>query len=116
MSAWSAASPRCRAFARTSSTSAWAWSARNRRVEESGAPILLVVRLKVVDNKLTEIELVPTRSRADGLIFNLDGLKAASEVMNYAPRADELATREQVLAAALKYPEGFIKARRLSPR
>jgi hypothetical protein len=79
-------------------------------VEESGAPILLVVRLKVVDNKLTEIELVPTRSRTEGLIFNLDGLKAASAVMNYAPRKDELATREEVLKAALKYPEGFTKA------
>jgi len=79
-------------------------------VEESGAPIMLVVRLKVVDNKLTEIELVPTRSRSEGLIFNLGGLKAASAVMNYAPRGDELATRDQVLAAALKYPEGFTKA------
>jgi len=79
-------------------------------VEESGAPIMLVVRIKVVDNKLTELELVPTRSRADGLIFNLDGLKAASAVMNYAPRADELATREEVLKAALKYPEGFTRA------
>jgi hypothetical protein len=79
-------------------------------VEESGAPIMLVVRIKVVDSKLTELELVPTRSRADGLIFNLDGLKAASAAMNYAPRADELATREEVLKAALKYPEGFTKA------
>lgn len=79
-------------------------------VEESGAPVMLVVRLKVVADKITEIELVPTRSRADGLIFNIDGLKAASEVMNYAPRPDELATREDVLKAALKYPEGFTKA------
>ena len=79
-------------------------------VEESGAPVMLVVRLKVVDNKLTEVELVPTRSRAEGLIFNLTGLKAPSAGMAYAPRPDELATREEVLKAALKYPEGFIKA------
>jgi len=79
-------------------------------VEESGAPIMLVVRLKIVADKITEMELVATRSRADGLIFNLDGLKAASMGMNYAPRADELATREQVEKAALKYPEGFTKA------
>jgi hypothetical protein len=79
-------------------------------VEESGAPIMLVVRLKVVADKLTEIELVPTRSRTDGLIFNLDGLKAPSEGMNYAPRPDELATRDEVLKAALKYPEGFTRA------
>lgn len=79
-------------------------------VEESGAPIMLVVRIKVVDNKLTELELVPTRSRAEGLIFNLDGLKAGSAVMNYAPRPEERGTREEILKAALKYPEGFTRA------
>lgn len=79
-------------------------------VEEVGAPVMLVVRLKVVNDKITEMELVPTRSATDGLIFNIDGLKAASEIMNYAPRADELATRDQVEKAALKYPEGFTKA------
>ena len=36
--------------------------------EESGAPVLLVVRLKVVADKLTEIELVAARSRAEGLM------------------------------------------------
>jgi hypothetical protein len=79
-------------------------------VEEVGAPVMLVVRLKVVNDKITEMELVPTRSATDGLIFNIDGLKAPSEIMNYAPRADELATRDQVEKAALKYPEGFTKA------
>jgi hypothetical protein len=56
-------------------------------VEESGAPTMLVVRLKVVDKKITEIETVATRGRAEGLIFNIDGLSAPSEVMNYAPRS-----------------------------
>ena len=79
-------------------------------VEESGAPIMLVVRIKVANEKISELELVATRSRAEGLIFNLDGLKAASAVMNYAPRADELAPREEVLKAGLKYPEGLAKA------
>jgi hypothetical protein len=36
-------------------------------VEETGAPVLLVVRLKVVADKVTEIELVATRSRPEGL-------------------------------------------------
>lgn len=79
-------------------------------VEESGAPILLVVRIKVENNQLTELELVPTRSRADGLIFNLDGLKAAGAMMNYAPRPEQLNTREQALQIALKYPEGLARA------
>jgi len=80
-------------------------------VEESGAPVLLVVRLKVVEDKLTEIELVATRSRAEGLIFNIDGLSAASEVPNYAPRPEQLATRDEAIKAALHYPEGLNAAK-----
>jgi hypothetical protein len=80
-------------------------------VEESGAPTLLVVRLRVVDQKITEIELVATRSRAEGLIFNIDGLSAPSEEMNYAPRPEQLASREDVLKAALHYPEGLNAAK-----
>ena len=80
-------------------------------VEESGAPVLLVVRLKVVADKLTEIELVATRSRAEGLIFNIDGLCTPSEVMNYAPRPDQLSTRDEAVKAALHYPEGLNAAK-----
>jgi hypothetical protein len=76
-------------------------------VEEAGAPVLLVVRVKVVANQLTEIELVATRSRAEGLIFNIDGLSAPSAVTNYAPRPGQLPTREAAINAALKYPEGL---------
>jgi hypothetical protein len=79
-------------------------------VEESGAPVMLVVRLKVVADKLTELELVATRSRAEGLIFNIDGLSAPSAVMNYAPRPEQLATRDDAIKAALKYPEGLTAA------
>jgi len=80
-------------------------------VEETGAPVLLVVRLKVVDDKLTEIELVATRGRAEGLIFNIDGLSAPSAGMNYAPGPEQLATRDVAIKAALKYPEGLTAAK-----
>jgi hypothetical protein len=80
-------------------------------VEEVGAPVILVVRLKVVDRKIAEMELVATRSRADGLIFNIDGLSAPSEAMNYAPPPELLPTREEALKAALKYPEGLNAAK-----
>jgi len=80
-------------------------------VEETGAPVLLVVRLKVVADKLTEIELVATRSRSEGLIFNIDGLSAPSAAMNYAPRPAQLATRDAAIKAALKYPEGLTAAK-----
>ncbi|MBN1568246.1 MAG: hypothetical protein JXA73_10400 [Acidobacteria bacterium] len=80
-------------------------------VEESGAPVLLVVRLKVVADKLTEVELVATRSRAEGLIFNIDGLIAPSEVTNYAPRPEQLSTRDEAIKAALHYPAGLNAAK-----
>src|SRR5687767_5786498 len=80
-------------------------------VEETGAPVLLVVRLKVVADKLSEIELVATRGRAEGLIFNIDGLTAPSAVMNYAPRPEQLATREAAIKAAMHYPQGLSAAK-----
>ena len=80
-------------------------------VEERGAPVLLVARLKVVADTLTEIELVATRSRAEGLIFNIDGLSASSAVMNYAPRPGQLLTRDEAMKAALHYPQGLNTAK-----
>ena len=80
-------------------------------VEESGAPALLVVRLKVAGDKLTEVELVATRSVAEGLIFNIDGLSAPSEAMNYAPRPEQLSTRDEAVKAALHYPAGLNAAK-----
>jgi len=80
-------------------------------VEETGAPLLLVVRLKVVADKITEIELVATRSRAEGLIFNIDGLSTPSAVMNYAPRSEQLATRDEAIKAAMHYPQGLNAAK-----
>ena len=69
------------------------------------------VRLKVVADKLTEIELVATRSRAEGLIFNIDGLSAPSAVMNYAPGPAQLSTRDDAIKAAMHYPEGLNTAK-----
>jgi hypothetical protein len=80
-------------------------------VEETGAPVMLVVRVKVVADRLAEIELVATRGRAEGLIFNIDGLSAPSAAMNYAPRSEQLATREDAIKAALHYPQGLNAAK-----
>src|SRR5687767_9885874 len=80
-------------------------------VEEKGAPVMLVVRVKVVADRLTEIELVATRNAKEGLIFNIDGLSAPSAVTNYAPRPGQLATRDEAIKAALKYPEGLSAAK-----
>jgi hypothetical protein len=80
-------------------------------VEEVGAPVLLVVRLEVVDRKISEIETVATRSRAEGLIFNIDGLSAPSEELSYAPRKEQLGSRQEMIDAALHYPTGLNAAK-----
>ena len=76
-------------------------------VEESGAPVMLVVRLQLENGRITEIETVATRDSADGLIFNIDGLRAPSKVMNYAPRPEQLPSREEAIEAAMHYPRGL---------
>jgi hypothetical protein len=82
-------------------------------VEESGAPILLVVRVKVDgEQRLSELELVTTRSRADGMIFAIDAYSGApAEAMNVVPKPAQLATREQAIEIAMHYPRGLSNAK-----
>ena len=81
-------------------------------VEESGAPVMLVVRIKLDgEAKLSELELVATRSRADGLLFNIDGLSGAPPfAMTLAPRPDQLETRDEAVRIAMFYPRGLSNA------
>ena len=82
-------------------------------VEESGAPVLLVVRVKIDgEQKLSELELVATRSRADGLLFNVDGYSGApAEAMQYAPRPSQLEPRDKAVEIAMYYPRGLSNAK-----
>ncbi len=81
-------------------------------VEESGSPVLLAVRVKVDgEAKISELELVATRGRADGLLYNVDGFgNAASLAMNLAPRPEQLATRDEAVRIAMHYPRGLSNA------
>lgn len=78
--------------------------------EEAGAPVILIVRVRVVGEQISELELVATRSRAEGLSFTIDTLNAPSEEMNFVPRPSQLATREQAIDIALHYPKGLNSA------
>jgi hypothetical protein len=82
-------------------------------VEEAGAPIILVVRVKVdSEQKLSELELVATRSRADGMIYAIDTYSGAPALaMNIAPRPEQLETREQAIEIAMHYPRGLSNAK-----
>jgi hypothetical protein len=85
-------------------------------VEESGAPIILVVRIKIDgEQKISELELVATRSRADGLLFNIDAYSGApAKAMNIVPRPTQLMTREQAIEIAMHYPRGLSNAKTLN--
>ena len=82
-------------------------------VEEGGAPIILVVRVKVDgEQNLSELELVATRSRADGLLFAIDTYSGApARAMNVVPKLAQLETRERAIEIAMHYPRGLSNAK-----
>lgn len=76
-------------------------------LEESGAPTLLVLRLKVEDELITEIETITTRSREEGALFNLDNLDTATAGMQFVPKPEQLLSREEAIRIAALYPAGL---------
>ena len=81
-------------------------------VEESGAPILLVVRVKLDPaQNISELELVTTRSRADGMIYAIDAYSGApAKAMAIVPRPEQLASRAKAIEIAMYYPRGLSNA------
>lgn len=76
-------------------------------VEESGKPVMLMLRLKVAGGKISEIETQVTRSKAEGSIFDPDELKSPSEAMLLTPDASQRESREQIVKIAELYPAGL---------
>src|SRR4029079_7038250 len=61
---------------------------------------------------LSELELVATRSRADGLLFNVDGFSgAAALAMDAVPAPAQLETRARAIELAMYYPRGLSEAK-----
>ena len=76
-------------------------------VEEGGMPVMLAMRLKVVDRKVTEIETMVTRSRAEGAIFNVEALQTPRAGMNVVPTAAQRMPRAEMIRVAEFYPAGL---------
>jgi hypothetical protein len=84
-------------------------------IEEGKNTALLLVRLKVVKKKITEIETQVSRIEPGGMFSNPTELKSTREAMNIVPPGEKLNSREAVIKIGLKYPEGlrlgsFVKA------
>jgi hypothetical protein len=76
-------------------------------LEEYGVPVMLVLRMKLVDSKIAEIETQVTRNQTEGVIFNVDALQKASAGMAYVPTAKERMSRADMIKVADSYPQGL---------
>jgi hypothetical protein len=76
-------------------------------VEDAGAPALLVLRLKVANRKITEIETMVTRSQKEGALFKVDALQSADKNMETAPAQSQLPSRDEAVRIAELYPAGL---------
>lgn len=76
-------------------------------VEEGQSPVLFVMRLKVDDQKITEVETTVVRNQKEGMLFNLQNLQTVSEAMASFPAKEQLNSREEAIRIALTYPAGL---------
>jgi hypothetical protein len=76
-------------------------------VEETGNPVMLALRLKIADKKITEIETMVTRNRTEGAIFNVAALQMPKAAMNVTPDASQKMSRPDLIRIAEFYPAGL---------
>jgi len=76
-------------------------------VEADGMPALLVLRLKIADRKITEVETQVTRKQSEGALFAIDALQTPGPVMSSVPEKSQPMARDAAIKAALFYPAGL---------
>jgi hypothetical protein len=76
-------------------------------VDEAASTAMVAVRLKVVREKISEIETLVTHNVAEGRLFNLDGVKDVRPNAKYTPTAAERMPRAEMIKAAMTYPAGL---------
>src|SRR6188768_76297 len=76
-------------------------------LEENGNRIMLVVRLKVENRLITEIETQVTRNAAESAIFDISNLKTPTPAMVMMPDRAKLNTRAEAQKIAEGYPAGL---------
>lgn len=75
--------------------------------EENGAPVLFAGRLTVVDRRITEIETMVVRNRAEGVLWAPENLKEPTATMTYVPQPSERMPRDRMIELAARYPAGL---------
>ncbi len=82
---------------------------------EGDHPVLFVLRLKVVDHRIAEVETMVVHNAKEGAFMDIEALRSASEPMNRPVPAGQRESRENAIAIASRYPGGlkigsFVKA------
>jgi hypothetical protein len=76
-------------------------------VEEAGTPVMLALRLKVVNKQITEVETMVTRSAAEGRLFNINALTTPKPAMNVVPDPSQRLSRAEAIRIAEFYTRGL---------
>lgn len=76
-------------------------------VEEAGSPVMLMLRLKVANGKITEVETQVTRSQKEGAIFAVDALQTPNAAMIKPVDASLRSSRAAAIKLAEFYPAGL---------
>lgn len=76
-------------------------------VNEGGMPALLMLRLKIVDRKISEIETQVTRTQKEGALFALASLQKPGPMMSAPPEKSQLMPRDEAIKIAMFYPAGL---------
>ena len=75
--------------------------------EANPSPTLYVIRLKIEDKKVSEIETMLVRNREEGMLYNPENLKTVKPLMLSEVPANQKTPREEAIKIALTYPEGL---------
>jgi hypothetical protein len=76
-------------------------------VEEGGMPVMLALRLKVADRKISEVETMVTRNREQGAIFTINALQTPRPVMGAPVDPAKRDTRAEIIRIGEFYPAGL---------
>jgi hypothetical protein len=76
-------------------------------VEEAGSPVMLMLRLKITDKKIAEVETQVTRSQKEGAIFVVDALLSPNAAMIKPVDPGKRSSRADAIKIAEFYPAGL---------
>ncbi|MDR0311567.1 MAG: lipoprotein [Acidobacteriota bacterium] len=75
--------------------------------EGEETPMLYVIRLKIEDKKVSEIETMSVRNKEEGMLYNPENLQTVVPLMLTEVPENQKTSREEAINAALTYPAGL---------